>query len=650
MTFLRFLTIGFFIFECLAQYTYQPADYHANRKTPSAKLNPKYCSTNNSMFELCHFPYTIVENGFLILDFDQTLAGRLKFSLNSDVENELTIGFSESIFTLSPLGDALSQHPLNAPNYYPFKVSINPGIMQNSTDYSGAFRYAYLTSAKPISIDDLEANVELALAVDRSLPYPGNFKCSDDLLTDIWYMGVYTQEISTGGFRNGYRQFIDGGKRDRALWSADAWVQILTSLISNGDVEGAINTMETFANGQLDSGYIPHLVPVLGEEEKIALKLADQLTFTEYQCWFIIDLWEVYWHRGDLSWLGKMEPVVEKAMEWLYAKKTDDGMVDVAYGIGGFFGDGSSWHTPDATTGKVTHLNCLIYWAIEKYINIKETLGLEIDDKWRIWRKELYYSINGKLWDDEKKVFRNTENGFLHPENVVQDGNVIAVMSGLASDEQRISIFKYLEDNLHTEFGILTTDDEIKWPPSMYMFPFMSKYISPYYTFMELYARANSPDCTLDCYSKLLSMIKKCWGHMQEVSKHGGPTTFWEKISVDGGIEAYRQTNMPISYTSLAHGWSTGSVWLLSRILLGVKIVEPGFKKIILEPLMIDGIEWAEGGMPTPWGNLGVQWSKNAGEWTVNIDVPIGIEVDVRLPEGRDLIKDVGGSYTYKSK
>ena len=39
----------------------------------------------------------------------------------------------------------------------------------------------------------------MALAVDRAQPYPGNFRCSDELLTKIWYTGIYTQDISIGG-------------------------------------------------------------------------------------------------------------------------------------------------------------------------------------------------------------------------------------------------------------------------------------------------------------------------------------------------------------------------------------------------------------------------------------------------------------------
>jgi hypothetical protein len=103
-------------------------------------------------------------------------------------------------------------------------------------------------------------------------------------------LGVYTQEICTGGVFSDKRQFIDGGKRDRALWSADSFVQLLVTLFSNYDVEGFKNTMESFAEAQNESGYIPHMLPVLNEEVKIALNLAGKLTFTEYQCWFIIQI------------------------------------------------------------------------------------------------------------------------------------------------------------------------------------------------------------------------------------------------------------------------------------------------------------------------------------------------------------------------
>lgn len=396
---------------------------------------------------------------------------------------------------------------------------------------------------------------------------------------DLFFvLGVFTQEICTGGVFSSKRQFIDGGKRDRALWSADSFVQLLVTLYSNYDLEGFRNTMESFADAQDESGYIPHMLPVLGEEVKIALNLAGKLTFTEYQCWFIVQIWEYFYFTGDLVWLRKMESSISKAAEWLRGKRGDDGMIDLSYGIGGFFGDGSSWHTPDATTGTVTHVNSLLAQTIDKYTKILSILDLPISSDWQTWHSTLLISINAKLWDSSRGVYLSTNPSFLHPDNIVHDAQIISILSDVADEGKKKSILSYSESHLHRDYGILTTEEEISWPPSFFMFPFMSKYISPYYSFMELYARLEKTTCDQSCGEFIVNRIKKWWGHMINKVEDGYSTTFWEKIDENGEPEAYHQTKMPVSYTSLAHGWSAGPVYLLSRIILGVKPLSPGIK------------------------------------------------------------------------
>ena len=52
---------------------------------------------------------------------------------------------------------------------------------------------------------------------------------------------------------------------------------------------------------------------------------------------------------------------------------------------------------------------------------------------------------------------------------------------------------------------------------------------------------------------------------------------------------------------SLCHGWASGPTAWLTRFVLGVEILEPGCKKIRVCP-HLDGLDWAKGSYPTPFG------------------------------------------------
>ena len=56
--------------------------------------------------------------------------------------------------------------------------------------------------------------------------------------------------------------------------------------------------------------------------------------------------------------------------------------------------------------------------------------------------------------------------------------------------------------------------------------------------------------------------------------------------------------------------------------MLGIKVVEPGCKKIKFEPNLA-GLDWAKGTYPTPYGDIKVEITKDGAECIV----PEGVEI-----------------------
>ena len=141
-------------------------------------------------------------------------------------------------------------------------------------------------------------------------------------------------------------------------------------------------------------------------------------------------------------------------------------------------------------------------------------------------------------------------------------------------------------------------------------------------------------------YDEALQIISDYWGGMLDL----GATSFWEDLNYadlakasridefvpegkydiheDGGAYCYEGLRH-----SLCHGWASGPAPWMSRHILGVAPLEPGFAKVRIEP-HLGKLDWAEGSFPTPKGVLTVSVCKDAsGQLNVKVKAPKGVKV-----------------------
>ena len=95
-----------------------------------------------------------------------------------------------------------------------------------------------------------------------------------------------------------------------------------------------------------------------------------------------------------------------------------------------------------------------------------------------------------------------------------------------------------------------------------------------------------------------------------------GATTWWEQF---GG------------YASLCHAWSSAPTSDLSTEVLGVKLTEPGFKGFRVEPHPAD-LKWAKGVVPTPRGDVSINWKREGSRFELNVTVPMEALVELSVP------------------
>lgn len=70
----------------------------------------------------------------------------------------------------------------------------------------------------------------------------------------------------------------------------------------------------------------------------------------------------------------------------------------------------------------------------------------------------------------------------------------------------------------------------------------------------------------------------------------------------------------------------SGSTSFLSRHILVIKLIEPGYRKIKIKPHLGE-LPYAEGIIPTPYGAITVRHEMTEGGIKTNVSVPEGVEI-----------------------
>jgi alpha-L-rhamnosidase len=110
-----------------------------------------------------------------------------------------------------------------------------------------------------------------------------------------------------------------------------------------------------------------------------------------------------------------------------------------------------------------------------------------------------------------------------------------------------------------------------------------------------------------------------------------GATTTWERwdsMLPDGSIN-------PGEMTSFNH-YAFGAVAkFLHERLAGLSCIDPGWKKVRVEPLIGANITWASASHLTPYGRVSVSWKVVDGKrFKIDLQVPQSVTMEVTIPDG----------------
>lgn len=318
---------------------------------------------------------------------------------------------------------------------------------------------------------------------------------------------------------------LDGGKRDRTVWSGDLLVQIPTlfsTTAAEDYVRGSIELLNGYqeATGQSAARVPPVLPPASGPQH-------GQTYSAVYSMHQLVNLALHHLYTGDLTLSEEQWPWARRMLDWCRTLLDNRGLIVTDEN------NGLDWDWYDGPkTGAVTAYNAAYHQMLHHAAAVAEALGRpEEADGLRRQADTLRSAVNEHLYDTARHLYRLSDQ---QPDGVSLDGNSLAVLSGLPPQGEAPKILAALEAVLPgTPYGPSPfSADTGFWPQ-----------VSPYVS--DMYLRALF---TERATYNALDLIRRLWGHMATSDLHAVGTA-WELVGTDGspGFGAK---------TSLAHGWA----------------------------------------------------------------------------------------------
>ena len=412
----------------------------------------------------------------------------------------------------------------------------------------------------------------------------GRFECSDKRLTRIWETARRTVHLSMQD------HFEDSIWREQKLYAGDMHVQALAAYYGFGETRYVRKCLRQLALIPRSSGWIAHAGPAA---------CPDEFTIIDFPARYIMSLRDYVLASGDLAFLEDLYPIVQGQIREYESMKHTRGLLDVGY-KGGFswqcFLNWGEIHKQGAVAG----LNFLFIQALEATAELAVYLGHHADAKsYRVRADQYRRRLNKELWDPRKGLYADCIARGRRSRCASVETNTLALLAGGAPAQRRNSIVERM------------TSSRTPWVTKT---PFFNCFV------VEALFQAGQPQAALD-------VLRGYWGEMTD----RGADTFWEAFDPETP-----PGSLPHKLWSLCHGWSSGPLYLVGAYLLGVRPTAPGFRSIRLQPRPLD-VGWASGTVPTPRGNIDVEWEKASR--TIEIRAPKRIATELCLDGCPDMTR-----------
>lgn len=459
------------------------------------------------------------------------------------------------------------------------RLDVNqPAKKEYMFPLSKAFRFANVEYNGTVSVDSVSMLYEYADVKQR-----GGFRCNDEEINKIYDVAKYTFELNTREF------FIDGIKRDRWVWSGDAYQSYLMNYYLYFDKETVARTMLALRGKDPVTAHIN--------------------TIMDYTFYWFLGIYDYYLYTGDKEFIQQFYPRMQSMMEYCLGRRNADGLMEGLPGDWIFI----DWAAGLSKKGEVSFEQLLLCRSLEA---MALCANIANDNPGAAKYKQLSDDLKKKLfalyWDDQKQALVHSRVNGKPTDNVTRYSNMFSIFFDYFTEAQKQQV----------KTSVLLNDK-------------IQKITTPYMRFYELEAL-----CAMGEQSYVLKEMKDYWGGMLKL----GATSFWEEYNpTKSGTEHLAMYGRPFG-KSLCHAWGASPLYLLGKYYMGVRPTSAGYATYKIEPVL-GGLQWMEGKVPTPKGVINLYCS--ADQLKIKADEGTGtliLKSKVK-PSGADFTDKGNGVY-----
>ena len=441
----------------------------------------------------------------------------------------------------------------------------------------------------------------VAEVIATDLKQTGEFSCSKALFNEIYETDLWTYRMcTTEGFT------ADCPHRERLGYGEVGFATAWAIGYPFYDVGAFYNKIvRDWEDVQEEDGWIHHTAPQWNNHYGGPMWSSAGLNIA----------WEHYLQFADTRLLKEHYDSYQRWLSFLH-RHSQSGLLEAFFGGGKFLGD---WAAPGGRkefggTPEATYFNnCVYAMILEKMIGIAEILGNRKDIE--IYTERLNFL-----------KFRITETYYQPEFGCYMNGNQVQsafpVLADIVSDSNRTAILEDFRKKIEADDAYLDMGSS--------GLPVLLKFLTEEVPFDE-------------AMSRILSKVDQpSYGFFLKK----GETTWPEYWSSD--------------VDSRIHTCYTGiSSWMMKRV-AGIRAdpQTPGYRSILLEPAILEDMEYARGTTRSPFGTIESSWRKTEGD-TLRIffRIPTGCHAKAWLPhngpeevlEDGQSLKDVDGVVILKS-
>ncbi len=400
---------------------------------------------------------------------------------------------------------------------------------------------------------DAELNKLTIVPVDYPVDVRGGFDGIDRMMNRIYDTSVRTLRLCM------HEHYEDTPWREQALYAMDSRNQALCGYAAFGESDFPLACLKLMAEGIRPDGLLDICAPA-----------HDRITIPSFSLGWIISLRDFALYTGRVEEAGEMLGDAQKLLGFFRTRLDDRGLIELpldkqywnfyewAPGLDDGWECGREYENVGGTRRDAPL--CLFYAvALGCAADVAKWAGkTESAESLLAEKAAMLDAVEKYFWDEEAGLYRSYINTKPHYCELVQ---ALALIAGAAQGDRARRI----------RAAIAEKD---------------ARLIPATLSYRLFVYEALLGDDAFRAFA--VEDARELWGSMTLA----GATSYWETIE---GADAFADAG------SLCHGWSAVPAWLWYAGYLGIRPVEPGYKKFTFNPL--PGA-CAKAVVPTPYGDM----------------------------------------------